>query len=100
MMQQSGSPDKVPAVEHWWTVSEWGADRRTGARVYNIERPRRDGDPGKHYTVWDWRVYLGNEIKGDGTARDQGASRAAIRKVVRALPDKVITPSCGHAPGD
>lgn len=84
-----------PAIGHWWTTQEWGMDARSGAVAYLRERQRRETDRvGKDTHVWDWRVvYIDRLIKcadvsHDGTAQNQLGARAAVRKFIRALPDK------------
>lgn len=80
---------KRRAVEYWFTVEEWGTDKRTGAVVRCRERLRRAGDrPGASDTVWGWQVVVEDRIVTSGTAQNQGGARAAIRRCVFLLPDR------------
>ncbi len=79
----------VQAIDHWFTLSEWGTDGRTGAIVTLKERDRRSGDrPGKSTTVWEWTVYVRRAPLKQGHAQNQGGARRAVREIVRALPDQ------------
>ena len=76
------------AVDYWFTIREWGADRRTGAIVECEERLRRSGDrPGKGSTVWDWKVTRKGIWITSGTAQNQQGARRAARRIIRELPD-------------
>lgn len=87
---------KPPAVDTWFTISEWGYDRRTDAVVRSTERLRRASDrPGKSDKVWDWVVGRKGLRDALGTAQNQSGARAAIRKVVRGLPSKEGWPGAG-----
>ena len=78
----------TPAIGHWWTVEEWGYDHRTGASAYLKERLRRPRDRvGKEKTVWNWIVVCDGE-RTEGHAQKQVGARAAVRKIIRALPDR------------
>jgi hypothetical protein len=48
----------VKAVDCWWTTSEWGVDRRTGAIAVLVERDRCHDDrvASTVTKVWWWRV--------------------------------------------
>lgn len=77
------------AIRYWFTVEETGYDPRTGTSARSRERHRDSRDkPGKELTVWDWSVARNHNRLGAGTAQNQKGARAAIRKLVRALPDK------------
>lgn len=82
---------KPHAVDWWMTQSERGFDSRTGYVVFSRERQRSPEDrPGKGSTVWDWCAFARGRIDQDtrGTAQNQLAARASIRKFIRGLPDK------------
>lgn len=75
--------------DYWFTSSEFGSDRRTGASAMLVERPRREGDRrGKHSRVWDWAVSLDRKIIARGTAQTQGGARRKCRDVVEKLPKR------------
>lgn len=82
-------PARVRAISHWWTTGEWGFDSRSGAVAKLTERPRCPSDrPGKHRDVWEWKVFVERQRVDSGVAQSQSGARAAVRKVIRALPDK------------
>jgi hypothetical protein len=83
----------TPAVRVWRTIQEWSYDPRTGAYAYASERLRRPKDPpGKNTdVVWEWRVVTKSKILAEGVAQNQDLMRRAVRKAVRALPDKEST---------
>jgi hypothetical protein len=77
-------------VPHWHTVEEWGYDAPTGAIVRVRERLRRAGDrPGKSDTVWGWQVQVNQAMLASGTTNSQQGARAAIRRFLVTLPNRI-----------
>jgi len=77
----------VRAIDHYWTIQEWGVDRRTGTLALLAEREEDVENP-----RWDWRIGEvaedGKELLAKGTSRNQTAARLAVERFIRKLPDK------------
>jgi len=68
-----------PDFRYWWTVEEWGRDKRT-ATIARIREKQRD--------EWRWFVFdaVGSKLLKEGTSTSQKGARAACRRFVRKLP--------------
>lgn len=75
------------SFDYWFTTSETGTDRRTGAYARLIERRWHDGDrAGKNLTVWDWAVLHDHALIARGVSQTQGRARRKCRDAVEKLP--------------
>ena len=71
-----------PDFRHWWTIEEWSRDKRTGAVAKIIEK----GASG----LWKWIVRSeGGFNMQEGVSTTQKGARAACRRAVRKLPNRV-----------
>ena len=66
-------------MDYWFTIEEWGADKRTGAIAHIRERLLVPGDIllGKNDRVWAWKVQVDLKVYGNGISTKQSGARVA-----------------------